>query len=63
MQNECRPPEGTPEGTRCVLAVSTDIGTMFVTLRWHGLWQNRHGQHIPLPSEFHFHSVADVPHD
>lgn len=63
MSGECRPPVGTRDGAHCVLAVDTDSGTMLVILRWHGEWQNRHGQHIPLPSEFRFHSLATPPED
>jgi hypothetical protein len=73
MTAECRPPEGTPDGTWCVLEVQhtydsyIDVGR----LRWRwvaGGWQ-RYADILPFtPSSMHahgwrFHSIATPPED
>lgn len=61
---ECRPPEGTPDGTVCVLGRRNEDWRF----EWDGrFWIDGRGmEHLPesLASEgFRFHSIAEPPHD
>lgn len=77
MPDECRPPEGTPDGTVCNL-----IGGLFsfgqsplfpcVWRRypwWRGgwAWMPPHGRRVSAADAakhgWRFHSIAEVPHD
>ena len=69
MTAECRPPDGTPDGTVCFVALAG--GEPFVRAIWHGgAWKWPHvspqGRSAYWPAElaetgWRFHSIAHPP--
>lgn len=75
MTAECRPPEGTPDGTVCVLRAPIDLLSLppkptFIKRVWKNEtgWHLRDGGHHLSPVYgyivgYRFHSIAEPPAD
>lgn len=70
MPDECRPPDGTPHFTPCVLVNSSGKRMVIHWVAFHGQspgWQTPTFRRVkPAPMAalgWRFHSLAEVPHD